>query len=111
MIANLYQGEVNEDKYIEWRDARVMDEIGWYGWMIDYWMEDGLMRDYFDHKVTTPEHWALLLEPEKHTYGELQWDVNVCADAVSLFGRVTVHFLSRTYPQLHTLTFFDNTFW
>ena len=111
MIANLYQGEVNEDKYTEWRDARVMDEIGWYGWLIDYWMEDGLMRDYFDHKVTTPEHWALLLEPEKYTYGELQWDVNVCTDAVSLFGRATVHFLSRTYPQSHTLTFFDNTFW
>mmetsp|Transcript_28807 Transcript_28807/g.83586 ORF Transcript_28807/g.83586 Transcript_28807/m.83586 type:complete len:296 (-) Transcript_28807:3129-4016(-) len=83
MKDELYQGEVNEDKYIEWRDERVMDEIGWYGWHIDYWMEDGLMRDYFDHKVTTPEHWALLRRPEKYTYGELQWDVNVCEDAVA----------------------------
>ena len=43
------------------------------------------MRDYFDHKVTTPEHFALLREPETYmyTYGELQWDVNVCTDAVS----------------------------
>ena len=107
MIANLYQGEVNEDKYIEWRDARVMDEIGWYGWMIDYWMEDGLMRDYFDHKVTTPEHWALLLEPEKYTYGELQWDVNVCTDAVSLFWKSTVHpFISHARTPEHGC--FDN---
>ena len=25
----------------EWRDMRVLDECGWYGWFIDYWMEGG----------------------------------------------------------------------
>ena len=55
-----------------------MDEIGWYGWLIDYWMEGGILRDYFDHKLTTKEHWALLRKPETYTYGELQWDVNNC---------------------------------
>ena len=83
-IPDLFQGIIEADKYAMWRNERTMDEIGWYGWLIDYWMEDGLMRDYFDHKVTTPEHFALLREPETYTYGELQWDVNVCTDAVSL---------------------------
>ena len=82
-IPDLFQGIIEADKYAMWRNERTMDEIGWYGWLIDYWMEDGLMRDYFDHKVTTPEHFALLREPETYTYGELQWDVNVCTDAVS----------------------------
>jgi len=36
------------------------------------------LRDYFDHKLTTKEHWAKLREPETYTYGELQWDVNIC---------------------------------
>ena len=70
------------DNYAGWRDERVMDEIGWYGWVIDYWMESGLMRDYFDHKVTTPEHFEMLREPETYTYGELQWDVSNCAAEV-----------------------------
>ena len=83
-IPDLFQGIIEADKYAMWRNERTMDEIGWYGWLIDYWMEDGLLRDYFDHKVTTPEHFELLREPETYTYGELQWDVNVCTDAVSL---------------------------
>ena len=104
-----------------------MDEIGWYGWLIDYWMEgvsssimqlsfisstsffwcsheqilivsrptwlvllssiykskinQSILRDYFDHKITTPEHWALLRAPELWTYGELQWDVNNCPES------------------------------
>ena len=38
---------------------------------------------FVTHRVTTPEHFELLREPETYTYGELQWDVNVCTDAVS----------------------------
>ena len=41
-------------------------------------ISQGIQRDYFDHKLTTPEHWHLLREPELWTYGELQWDVNNC---------------------------------
>mmetsp|Transcript_2173 Transcript_2173/g.4737 ORF Transcript_2173/g.4737 Transcript_2173/m.4737 type:complete len:535 (+) Transcript_2173:251-1855(+) len=78
MIPRLYLGEVFADSYIRWRDERTMDEIGWYGWLIDYWMEGGVLRDYFDHKLTTKEHWAKLRAPETFTYGELQWDVNIC---------------------------------
>ena len=81
-IPNLYNGYIDMDNYAGWRDERVMDEIGWYGWVIDYWMESGLMRDYFDHKVTTPEHFEMLREPETYTYGELQWDVSNCAAEV-----------------------------
>ena len=33
-----------------------MDGIGWYGWLIDYWMEGGIQRDNFDHKLTNAEH-------------------------------------------------------
>jgi hypothetical protein len=33
-----------EEFYI-WRDTHVLREIYKYGWYIDYWMENGLMRD------------------------------------------------------------------
>ncbi|KAL7529428.1 hypothetical protein ACHAWF_002973 [Thalassiosira exigua] len=78
MIPNLYAGDIKLSKFERWRDERIMDEIGWYGWLIDYWMEGGILRDYFDHKLTTKEHWAMLRAPETWTYGELQWDVNIC---------------------------------
>jgi len=38
-IPKLYKGEIYEVLYNAWRDERTMDEIGWYGWLIDYWME------------------------------------------------------------------------
>lgn len=44
-------------------------------------INQGILRDYFDHKITTPEHWALLRAPELWTYGELQWDVNNCPES------------------------------
>ena len=70
MIPRLFQGEIEEPKYARWRDERVMDEIGWYGWMIDQWMEGGILRDYFDHKLTDKAHWDKLRRPETYTYGE-----------------------------------------
>ena len=78
MIPNLYKGTIFEVLYNSWRDERTMDEIGWYGWLIDYWMEGGILRDYFDHKLTTKAHWDRLRAPELWTYGELQWDYNNC---------------------------------
>ena len=44
----------------------------------------GILRDYFDHKLTTPEHFAKLRKPELYTYGELQWDVNNCEDTANI---------------------------
>ena len=100
-IPDLFQGIIEADKYAMWRNERFMDEIGWYGWLIDYWMEDGLLRDYFDHKVTTPEHFELLREPETYTYGELQWDVNVCEDAVSKCAYVSCNQQTSTHPYMY----------
>jgi len=56
----LYQERPPLDDFLTWRDERVIQEISWYGWYIDYWMEGGLMRDIFTHKMTTPEHWNLI---------------------------------------------------
>ena len=69
MIPNLYKGTVFEVLYNAWRDERTMDEIGWYGWFVDYWMEGGILRDYFDHKLTTPYHWGRL---RARSYGPME---------------------------------------
>ena len=29
------------EDFLAWRDERVMDEVHWYGWFIDYYMEGG----------------------------------------------------------------------
>ncbi|KAL7428471.1 hypothetical protein ACHAXM_001315 [Skeletonema potamos] len=55
----LYKYAPPISSFFKWRDARVIDEISWYGWFIDYWMEGGLQRDIYTHQLTTPEAWPL----------------------------------------------------
>lgn len=79
-ISNLYAERPPLEDFLVWRDERVMDEIHWYGWFIDYWMEAGLMRDMFTKKITTPEHWNMLMRPEGYTKAELAYDLVVGND-------------------------------
>ena len=44
----LYRYRPPIDSFFEWRDLRVMDEIQWYGWFIDYWMEGGESYRFFN---------------------------------------------------------------
>ena len=69
--------------FLDWRDMRVLDEIHWYGWYIDYWMEGGLMRDIFSHKLTTPEHWNMLLKPTEYKKNEIAYDFIVGGKVVT----------------------------
>jgi hypothetical protein len=57
-----------------------MDEIKWYGWFIDYWMEEGLLRCMFTNKITTPEHWGMLMVPTAYTKEEMAYDLIVGPD-------------------------------
>ena len=74
-LDNLYSERPPVDDFLEWRDLRVLDEIQWYGWFIDYWMEGGLMRDIFTHQLTTPEHWYMSMMPTVYTREELDYDL------------------------------------
>jgi len=71
--SNLYQERPPLEDFLVWRELRVFDEIHWYSWFIDYYMENGLMRDMFNHEVTTPEHWRKLLLPHHYTKEELRY--------------------------------------
>mmetsp|Transcript_3245 Transcript_3245/g.4737 ORF Transcript_3245/g.4737 Transcript_3245/m.4737 type:complete len:430 (+) Transcript_3245:188-1477(+) len=73
-LDQLYAERPPRSDFYVWRDERVMDEIHWYGWFIDYYMEGGLMRDMFTHKITTPEHWYMLMQPTRYTKEEMAYD-------------------------------------
>lgn len=77
LIPNLYSARPPLEDFLAWRDLRVMDEIHWYGWFIDYWMEGGLLRDIFTHKITTPYHWNLLMQPTVYSKSEVAYDLIV----------------------------------
>jgi len=81
-LGTLYSESPPIEDFFVWRDLRVMDECHWYGWFIDYWMEGGLMRDIFTHKITTPEHRNMLMMPTVYTRAELNYDLVVGADTV-----------------------------
>jgi len=77
LLDDLYAARPPIEDFLEWRDERVLEECHWYGWFIDYWMEGGLMRDMFTHKITTPEHWNMLMVPTAWTVDELRYDLVV----------------------------------
>ena len=81
-MANLYQDRPPMEDWIVWREERVIDKIDWYDWFIDYYMEGGLMRDMFTHKITTPEHWNMIMMPTVYTRAELEYDRIVGPDTV-----------------------------
>eukprot|EP00985_Skeletonema_marinoi_P020031 scaffold11712_cov111-Skeletonema_marinoi.AAC.2 len=81
-LDNLYSERPPISDFLAWRDERVLDEAHWYGWFIDYYMEDGLLRDMFTHKTTTKEHWDMLMMPTVYTRAELDYDLVVGADTV-----------------------------
>lgn len=81
-IDKLYAERPPKEDFFEWRDLRVLDEIQWYGWFIDFYMEGGLMRDMFTHKITTPEHWYMLMRPEANAKAEMTYDLIVGPDTV-----------------------------
>jgi len=81
-VASLHKEKLYDERppledFVEWRDERVLDEIHWYGWFIDYWMEGGLMRDMFTTKITTPEHWNMLMMPTVYRKAEMEYDLIV----------------------------------
>ena len=75
LIGNLYAERPPLEDFLLWRYIRVLDEIHWYGWFIDYWMEEGLMRCMFTHKITTPKHWYMLMQPTQYTKAEMAYDL------------------------------------
>lgn len=76
-IDNLYSARPPLEDFLAWRDLLVLDEIHWYGWFLDYWMEGGLLRDMFTKKITTPKHWNMLMMPTAYTKEEMAYDLIV----------------------------------
>uniref|UniRef100_A0A7S3V5F0 Uncharacterized protein n=2 Tax=Chaetoceros debilis TaxID=122233 RepID=A0A7S3V5F0_9STRA len=62
--------KISLNDILAWRDQQVLYEIHRYGWFIDYWMESGLLRDIYTHKLTSLAHWSMLIEPAKHNKTE-----------------------------------------
>eukprot|EP00956_Cyclotella_meneghiniana_P001989 scaffold2242_cov57-Cyclotella_meneghiniana.AAC.3 len=81
-LEKLYTERPPLDDFLEWRDLRVFDEIYWYGWFIDYWMEGGLMRDIFTHNITTVEHFNMLMLPYNYDREELDYNRVVGPDTI-----------------------------
>lgn len=99
-IPNLYQERPPLEDFLKWRDLRVFDEIHWYTWFIDYYMENGLMRDMFNHEKTTPTHWDKLILPNHWTKHELRykWYVKNATEAASHYDPMCATIDQGCYP-------------
>jgi len=53
-IENLYSSRPTMSDFLVWREELEMRSF-------DYYMENGSMQDIFTHKITTPEHWCMLM--------------------------------------------------
>ncbi len=73
-LTNLYANRPPVEDFLEWRDDRVLDEVHYYGWFIDFWMEGGLMRDVFTNNITTPEHWEMFQLPHHYSRSDMAYE-------------------------------------
>jgi len=73
-ISNLYAERPPLSDFLAWRDRKVLLEIDWYGWFIDFYMENGLMRDMFSKKTTTASHWEMLMQPTRYKKEDITYD-------------------------------------
>jgi len=109
-IQNLYkeeeEGVEHENPPVEdflvWRDLRVFDEIHWYSWFIDYYMEAGLMRDMFNHKLTVPGQWQMSILPNYFTKHEMRHGRFVDEDEIVTpsYDPMCATLSEGCYPQL-----------
>jgi len=58
-------------EWIAWRDLRFNTEMHYYRWHIDYWMEQGLLRDVYTHELTNVANFQRLTDPSQYTEAEL----------------------------------------
>jgi len=58
-------------EWLLWRNVRFDTEIHYWRWHIDYWMEQGLLRDAFTHDLTSNEHFQKLMDRSLFTTAEL----------------------------------------
>ena len=61
-LDKLYSERPPLEDFLEWRDLRVIEEVHWYGWFIDYWMEGGVYDYPFsrDHQVFPRKNVSIL---------------------------------------------------
>jgi len=53
------------------RDLRFDHEIRLWGWLIDFWMEGGLLRSPYTNEMVDEETWRMALQPHIYTEAEL----------------------------------------
>jgi len=81
-VLRLYTNPPPEEEFLAWRDESLLIECSWFSWYIDFWMEGGLYRDIFSHRMTTAFHWNRVTQPLSFTVEQRDFDLVV--------GNVTV---------------------
>jgi len=76
-VGKLYNQLPPVDAFLSWRDERLLFECSWWSWYIDFWMEGGLYRDIFSHRMTTAHHWHRVVKPGLYTVEERDFDLVV----------------------------------
>ncbi len=52
MIPKFYNSHLLDQCYVHCMDKSTSNNILWYSWLINYWIEGGMMKDYFAYKLT-----------------------------------------------------------
>jgi len=76
-VLRLYTNPPPEAAFLAWRDERLLLECAWFSWYIDFWMEGGLYRDIFSHRMTTAFHWNRVTKPGAFSVEQRDFDLVV----------------------------------
>mmetsp|Transcript_167 Transcript_167/g.177 ORF Transcript_167/g.177 Transcript_167/m.177 type:complete len:421 (-) Transcript_167:135-1397(-) len=75
------------DEWIDFKRDRFTREVNSWSWHLEYWMENGLLRDVFTHNLTNPEIMDGIMNPSIYTEAELSTFQDALSDVNATFDR------------------------
>jgi len=76
---------VNE--WVDFKRDRFTREVNSWSWHLEYWMENGLLRDVFTHNLTNPAVMDGIMNPSIYTEAELATFQDALSDVNATFDR------------------------
>jgi len=71
-IPNTFTTRPSVDEWETFKRDRFIREVNSWSWHLEYWMDNGLLRDIFTHDLTSPEYMDGIMNPSIYTQAELE---------------------------------------
>jgi len=87
MVPHTFTTRPSVDEWEYFKRDRFNREVNSWSWHLEYWMDNGLLRDVFTHDLTSPKIMDGIMNPSIYTQAELETIQNGLSDVNATFDR------------------------